>query len=395
MKKSILLGLGAIAMAAGVTAACLQSLNAIEAKADVEIAKRVYLGGGTDGTWDVGDAYDSKRFKYLGEADGKHIFKFTGTITQGFKVMVTWDNNKDHARYECWWNSTSGSARANFTGGNANEGTDTNIYPTASGSGKTYTIYFRTDFNNDYYIHEILEGSVDDKEVYFINGWSWAAPQVNAFNSEGSLLGSDVAMTQIDKIKFRVAVYAENDYDTTWYDAISIWKASVPGNATQVWFSKSDGSQKTGKNSLTNKGVYSFKVNGKYFGVASLLINTVDSMQAASYKGKEYSESICGIANPSSIVAAYNAEIAKNDSDITDSVKHSKIVTNDVANYGSNEDVAMEKIADVLANKPSGANTIISGVESKNNIALIAGIAALGLAAAGMMVFVAKRRKEN
>lgn len=393
MKKNILLALGAMSLISAFGVSAVQKANVVETKADdVAYADRVYLGGGTNESWDLSS---DKKFTYLGEASAMHLYRFTGTISSAFKVMITYDGTST-SHWINKWNSTNASAKSSFNGGSAGGGD--NIFATGSGWGKQYTFYFRVDFSDPSAgeIYEIVEGDANDGTVYFVNGYAWSDPKIHAWNDNGALLGwPGASFSKVDSIKLSAAV--DNDQygsSTTWYDqGVFIWKATIPSIATNIIINDGSGTQ-TADLDFTNNGVYSWRVNEKFFGVVSLLINTVNSMDSASYDGKTYTQSICGISNPAAIINAYNTEVGKADSEVVKSAKESVIVTNDVDHYGSTTDVSMKKIAAVLSNKPSGANTIISGTSSQNSAALIAGLAVLGLAAGGTMVFLAKRRKE-
>jgi len=399
MKKSILLGLGAVAMAMGVGAGLSSAFESkiAETHADLSSTTRkiyVQLGGGSN-WWVNGTNEKLKNFPnchvWKGsetaniqgtrvEASGMDLFSFDIPIDVTHCIFAAWDGTY-------WW-----------TGNNEQTA---NIE--LDGSKDFFTINSLND--GRYYGYWSNLPAASAGTIYFVDGESWHLQnsiKAHYWGGESSSSWPGEVMTET---KIRLAAKLGDNQEET--EDLYVYKFTLPVTARFVIFNNSDGDGGSQTDDLAveaGKVYYSRNVANasNYDDLVKLLITINDNMGAAAISvlgGEVKSDTICAIDVDlaGDIIDDYQSL----DAGIATAVAKSGINTYTKASgYTSLGTATLPGIVDALADKHhlsnGGVNAwSVAGIGNKDAALGIGLVAAIGVMAAGALIFVAKKRKEN
>lgn len=401
MKKSIFLALGALALFTGVSAGVSATMFEGESE-PVYAADTKYSLIGTF----YGKSWNTDYFMQTTEREG-YDAHYTVVLNEGEKFKVRYNQSWDDDKCWGWAQVASGDLKSNFLkqdGSNIEarisgsyevwfNASSHEILVEYSDTGASY-VFAQKEYTNAYIFFKENEGT--QQEVVH-EPWSWDyAPAYYVLPIQKA---NDMRIDNSGGSYHNYHAFRINQNLLNYYKVVL--KGDM-GQSCDLYATTESVIMDTG-----NGGAHTtYATTNGYYKLCKMMVDISGSMGASTYQGRDYIYSICNTsqAQSAAIAAAYDGLLV--DSDATVRNITPKVVLKTYNDFNaqnvehSKADIAISKIIEVLRKKGTGAIVTpstaltVTGLDSKGSTALIAGLATIGVAAAGTMVFFAKKRKE-
>ena len=129
--------------------------------------------------------------------------------------------------------------------------------------------------------------------VYFVDGHSWHSHSTVKAHFWGGSATSTFPGTAMNDSNMRLKCYVGESE----YGGINIFKYTISGSAMRILFDNDNNGSQTGDLDVVDGGIYFYGPDAEtYKPVIQLMIDLQSNMGPATYGGKSFSNSVCGLS---------------------------------------------------------------------------------------------------